>query len=177
MKGPSIKVGVITDQTGALSFTGYGKTVDRIMSSGAEVVFNMTVPPGLAPFLEQLYNSGFAKRGGHLVCTYFDGNFVNSVPAAHVEGMYSCLDYYQNVADPFSKELLNRYDRLYPGSAKSTAGSASTGLYRGLRFWEAAVREAGSLQQEDVIKVLTTPGSPRGRVARLKWCPVSIKFE
>jgi hypothetical protein len=28
-------------------------------------------------------NSGFAKRGGHLVCTYFDENFLNFAPAAH----------------------------------------------------------------------------------------------
>ena len=124
------------------------------MASGAEVVFNTIVPPGLTPFLEQLYNSGFTKRGGHIVCTYFDENFLNMVPAAHVEGLYSCLDYYQNVSDPFSQELLDRYDKLYPGSAKFTAGSACSGLYRGLKLWEAAVKEAGSLKQDDVIKAL-----------------------
>jgi ABC-type branched-subunit amino acid transport system substrate-binding protein len=132
----------------------YRKTIDQIISSGAEVVFNTIVPPGLTPFLEQLHNSGFSKRGGRLVCTYFDENMLNMVPAAHVEGLYSCLDYYQGVSDPFSKELLGQYDKLYPGDAKFTAGSACSGLYRGLKFWEAAVREAGSLEQEDVIKAL-----------------------
>ena len=71
-----------------------------------------------------------------------------------MEGLYSCLDYYQNVSDPFSQELLTQYDNLYRGSAKFTAGSASTGMYRGLRLWEAAVKEAGSLEQDDVIKAL-----------------------
>ena len=118
------------------------------------MVFNTIVPPGLAPFLEQLYDSGFTKRGGYLVCTYFEENILNVLPAAHVEGLYSCLDYYQTVSDPFSKELLNQYDKLYPGSPKFTAGSACSGLYRGLRLWEAAVKEAGSLKQEDVIKAL-----------------------
>jgi len=88
------------------------------------------------------------------------------VPAAHVEGLYSCLDYYQGVSDPFSKELLGQYDKLYPGDAKFTAGSASSGLYRGLKFWEAAVKEAGSLDQEAVIealdhaKIADGPGGP-----------------
>jgi ABC-type branched-subunit amino acid transport system substrate-binding protein len=68
--------------------------------------------------------------------------------------LYSCLDYYQNVSDPFSKVLLDEYDKLYPGGAKFTAGSASTGMHRGLKLWEAAVREAGSLKQDDVIKTL-----------------------
>ena len=145
---------IVGEEYFPLDHTDYSKTIDKIMSSGAEVVFNTIVPPGLTPFLEQLYNAGFTKRGGYLVCTYFDENFLNLVPAAHVEGLYSCLDYYQNVSDPFSKELLNQYDKLYPGNARFTAGSACSGLYRGLRFWEAAVKEAGSLKQEDVIKAL-----------------------
>ena len=97
---------IVGEEYFPLDHTDYGKTVDKIMSSGAEVVFNTIVPPGLTPFLEQLYDSGFTKRGGHMVCTYFDENFLNLVPAAHVEGLYSCLDYYQNVSDPFSQELL-----------------------------------------------------------------------
>ena len=145
---------IVGEEYFPLDHTDYSETVEKIMSSGAEVVFNTIVPPGVAPFLEQLYNAGFTKRGGHIVCTYFDENFLNLVPAAHVEGLYSCLDYYQNVSDPFSKELLDRYDKLYPGNAKFTAGSACSGLYRGLKLWEAAVKEAGSLKQDDVIKAL-----------------------
>ncbi len=145
---------IVGEEYFPLDHADYTQTVARIMSTGAEVVFNTTVPPGVAPFLEQLHNAGFAKRGGHLVCTYFEENFLSFLPAAHVEGMYSCLDYYQNVADPFSKALLHQYDTLYPGGAKFTAGSASTGMYRGLRLWAAAVKEAGSLQQDAVIKAL-----------------------
>src|SRR5581483_10829251 len=105
-------------------------------------------------------------RGGHLVCTYFEENFLSFFPAEQVEGLYSCLDYYQNVSDQFSKQLLAQYDKLYPGGAKFTAGSAATGMYRGLKLWEAAVKEAGSLKQDDVIqaldhaKIAQGPGGP-----------------
>jgi branched-chain amino acid transport system substrate-binding protein len=145
-----------------LDHTDYAATVGKIMSSGTEVVFNTTVPPGIAPFLEQLHNAGFTKRGGRLACTYFEENFLDFLPAAHAEGIYSCLDYYQTVTEPFSNELLGNYNKLYPGGAKFTAGSASTGMYRGLKLWEAAVREAGSLKQEDVIKALDHAKIARG---------------
>jgi len=145
---------IVGEEYFPLDHADYAETIDKIGSSGAEVVFNTIVPPGLTPFLAQLYQSGFAKRGGHLVCTYFDENFLNMVPAEHVEGLYSCLDYYQAVSDPFSKRLLEQYDALYPGSAKFTAGSACSGLYRGLRLWAAAVKEAGTLDQHVVIKAL-----------------------
>src|SRR5438132_2379764 len=85
---------IVGEEYFPLDHTDYDRTVEKITASGAEVVFNTIVPPGLTPFLEQLYNSDFTKRGGRLVCTYFDENFLNLVPAAHVEGLYSCLAYY-----------------------------------------------------------------------------------
>jgi branched-chain amino acid transport system substrate-binding protein len=149
-----------------LDHSDYRNTVEKIMSSGTEVVFNTIVPPGLMPFLEQLHNAGFTKRGGKLVCTYFEENLLKLLPPAQVEGVYGCLDYYQTVSDPFSVELLNQYNKLYPGSSMLTAGSASTGTYRGLKLWEAAVKEASSLDQDAVIKALdharisAGPGGP-----------------
>src|SRR5436305_827314 len=163
----SARVGLITDQTGALKFympsadyiwphtlnkkvrevvgarggeivgeeyfpldhTDYTRVVDDIMSSGAEVVFNTIVPPGLTPFLDTLHRAGFTARGGHIVCTYFDENFLNLVPAEQVEGLYGCLDYYRAVDDPFSIDLLNRYEGLYQWYAMLPAVHACTDSY------------------------------------------------
>jgi ABC-type branched-subunit amino acid transport system substrate-binding protein len=149
-----------------LDHTDYGETIDKIMSSGVEVVFNTIVPPGVVPFFEQLHEAGFTKRGGHLVCTYFDETCLNLVPPEQVEGLYSCLDYYQDADDPFSRELLERYNKLYPGDAMFTGGSACSGMFRGMRLWEAAVREAGSIDQQAVVetldhaKIAVGPGGP-----------------
>jgi len=137
-----------------LDHADYRATVERIAATGTDVVFNTTVPPGVVPFLEQLHESGFMSRGGQLVCTYFEENLLGAVPATHADGLYSCLDYYQTVSDPFSQKLLSQYDALYPGSAKFTGGSGCSGLYRGLRLWAAAVTEAGSLTQTHVVAAL-----------------------
>jgi urea transport system substrate-binding protein len=145
---------VVGEQYFPMDHMEYDQLVDDIMASGADVVFNTIVPPGLTPFLARLHEAGFTKRGGHIVCTYFDENFLNLVPAEHVEGLYGCLDYYRDVADPFSESLLAKYDERFPGSAMFTAGSACSGMYRGLKLWEAAVIEAGSLRQEDVVSAL-----------------------
>ena len=153
-----------------LDHDDYRETVGRIASTGADVVFNTTVPPGLMPFLQQLHESGFTSRGGKLVCTYFEENMLGVVPPAHVEGLYSCLDYYQTVDDAFSRRLLAQYDALYPGSQKFTGGSGCSGLYRGLRLWAAAVAEAGTLDQDAVIAALDHarisegPGGPAAMV-------------
>jgi branched-chain amino acid transport system substrate-binding protein len=149
-----------------LDHADYSKTIEKIVSSGSQVVFNTIVPPGLMPFLEQLHSSGFTRRGGKLVCTYFEENLLKVLPPAQVDGVYGCLDYYQTVTDPFSVRLLERYNNLYPRGPMFTAGSASTGTYRGLKFWESAVKEAGSLNQDAVInaldhaKIAQGPGGP-----------------
>jgi branched-chain amino acid transport system substrate-binding protein len=157
---------IVGEEYFRLDHGDYRETVARIAATGADVVFNTTVPPGVAPFLEQLHDSGFGRRGGRLVCTYFEENLLGVLPAAHVEGLYSCLDYYQTVKDPFSRRLLAQYDALYPGGQKFTGGSGCSGLYRGLRLWASAVTEAGSLDQDAVIaaldhaRVAEGPGGP-----------------
>jgi urea transport system substrate-binding protein len=157
---------IVGEEYYPLDHTEYGATVEKIMASGADAVFNTIVPPGVVPFFQQLHDAGFQKRGGQLICTYFDENFLSLLPAAQVEGLYGCLDYYQSVSDPFSKTLLDRYNARYPGREQFTGGSACSGLYRGMKLWEAAVKEAGSLRQEDVIaaldhaKIANGPGGP-----------------
>src|SRR5256886_6895967 len=42
---------IVGEEYFPLDHTDYSKTVDKIASSGAQVVFNTIVPPGLAPFL------------------------------------------------------------------------------------------------------------------------------
>lgn len=157
---------IVGEEYFPIDHADYRETVRRIMASGAQVVFNTTVPPGVAPFLQQLHEAGFTQRGGRVVTTYFEENFASLLPAEHLEGLYSCLDYFQAVDDPFSRTLLARYERRFPGSAKFTAGSAATGLYRGLKLWEAAVNEARTTEQSAVIRALDRahiaegPGGP-----------------
>src|SRR5689334_16374124 len=124
---------VVGEEYFPLDHTDYADLAGRIVASGAEVVFNTIVPPGLTPFLAQLHEAGF---DGRIVCTYWDENCLALVPAAHCEGLYGCLDYYQAVSDPFSTRLLADYDSRFPGSAQFTGGSACSGLYRALKLWE-----------------------------------------
>jgi ABC-type branched-subunit amino acid transport system substrate-binding protein len=132
----------------------WADTVQRINDSGADVVFNTTVPPGCFSFLAALCESGYTERGGLVATTYFDENLVAALPPEQVEGLYACMDYYQSVSDPFSQAVLERYNRRFPDGPYFTGGAGCTGMYRGLKLWEAAVAEAGSLDQASVVAAL-----------------------
>ena len=70
------------------------------------------------------------------------------------------------MTDPFSKTLLDRYNARFSDGHQFTGGSACSGLYRAIKLWAAAVTEAGSLRQDDVIaaldhaKIAEGPGGP-----------------
>lgn len=81
---------------------------------------------------------------------------LNYHPPQEMDGLYSCLDYFQAVDDPFSRQLQEGYAKKFPGTRYLfTAGSASTGMYRGIKLYEAAVQETGGkLGREDVAAAL-----------------------
>ncbi len=158
---------VVDEEYFPLDATDFGPTVNKIMSSGTDVVFTTVIPPGISPFLGQLYSAGFHQRGGRLACVYFDENLLNVAPPEHMEGLASCLDYFEGIDDPFSRDLAAKYQQQFPGGdARLAAGSAVTGMYRGLMMWAGAVQEAGSLDNDKVRTALSHakldegPGGP-----------------
>jgi branched-chain amino acid transport system substrate-binding protein len=145
---------VVGEEYFPVDHNDYGATVNKIMSNKVNVVFNTTIPPGVAAFFKQLYEAGFSKGGGRLACVYYDENALNITPAHEIEGLGSCLDYFKAVNDPGGNKIQAEYNKLYPGPNPFTAGSASTGMYRGLKLWEAAVKEAKSVKREEVARAL-----------------------
>ncbi len=141
----------------------YSATINKIRDGKVDCVFNTVIPPGLQPFTKQLTESGFQKNGGHVVCVYFDENSLNYVAPRELEGVYSCLDFFHTVDDPFSKELLAAYAKKFPSTKYLfTAGSASTGMYRGIRLYEAAINAT----KGDTAREAASAALDKARIAR-----------
>ncbi|MBS0558853.1 MAG: substrate-binding protein [Proteobacteria bacterium] len=155
---------VVFEEYYPLDQAEYSATISKITDGKVDCVFNTIIPPGLQPFVKQLYESGFQKNGGVLSCVYYDENLLNYHPANEMEGLYSCLDYFQAVDDPFSKQLQIDYSKRFPDTKYLfTAGSASTGMYRGIKLYEAAVKaNGGKLGREDVAEALDHASIPEG---------------
>src|SRR3954470_20512986 len=147
---------VVFEEYYPLDQAEYSATIGKIRDGKVDCVFNTVIPPGLQPFVKQLYESGFQKNGGVLCAVFYDENLLNYHPAAEVDGLISCLDYYQSVDDPFSQSLQDAYAKKFPGTKHPfTAGTGGTGMYRGVKFYEAAVKETGGkLDREEVATAL-----------------------
>ena len=147
---------VVFEEYYPLDQAEYSATISKIKDGKVDCVFNTVIPPGLQPFVKQLYESGFQKNGGVLSCVYYDENLLNYHPANEMEGLISCLDYFQAVNDPFSQTLQQGYSKKFPDTKYLfTAGSAATGMYRGVKFYEESVKATGGkLGREEVAAAL-----------------------
>ncbi len=160
----------------------YSATIGKIRDGKVDCVFNTVIPPGLQPFMKQLYESGFQKNGGVLSCVYYDENLLNYHPAHEMEGLYSCLDYFLAVNDPFGNKLQEDYGKKFPGTKfPFTAGSAATGMYRGVKFYEEAVKATkGDLAREavsaamDKAKLAEGPGGGAEMVPGKMHCKTNM---
>jgi branched-chain amino acid transport system substrate-binding protein len=175
---------VVFEEYYPLDQVEYSATVNKIMTEKIDVVFNTVIPPGVGPFFKQLYEAGFQARGGRLSCVYYDENTVNLNAAHEWEGLASCLDYYRILSrtgeEPFSAKLQAEYDKRYPGTVLFTAGSAATGMYRGLKLWESAVKEANSVARDEVAaaldhaRIAQGPGGPAEMVPGTRHCRMNM---
>ena len=155
---------VVFEEYYPLDQAEYSATIGKIRDGKVDCVFSTIIAPGLQPFMKQLYESGFQKNGGVVGCVYYDENLLNYHPAQEMEGLVSCLDYFRAVNDPFGNALQEGYEKKFPGTKYLfTAGSASTGMYRGVKFYEAAVEATGGkLGREEVAAALDKAVLPDG---------------
>ncbi|MBP0111040.1 substrate-binding protein [Bradyrhizobium vignae] len=173
---------VVFEEYYPLDQLDFSATVNRIISNKVEMVFNTIIPPGVGPFVKQLNEAGYVKNGGRLSAVTYDENMLNIHQANEIEGLTSCLDYFNAVAkdDPVSAKIQASYDREFPGNFLFAAGSAATGTYRGLKLWEAAVKEAGKTDRESVAaaldhaKIAEGPGGPAEMVPGQRHCKMNM---
>jgi branched-chain amino acid transport system substrate-binding protein len=145
---------VVLEEYYPINQTEYSTTVRKIRDGKVDCILNQIVPPGLEPFMKQLHNSGFQKNGGVLCCNFFDDSIINYFPVSEADGLYSCMDYFLTVDDPFSKELQVQYKKKFPDTKYPFTAHAA-GIYRGIKFYEAAVKATnGDLAREAVSAAL-----------------------
>jgi ABC-type branched-subunit amino acid transport system substrate-binding protein len=173
---------VIFEEYYPLDQVEFSATINNIMTNRAEVVFNTIIWPGVGPLFKQLHEAGFGKRGGRLACVFYDENALNINAPQEIEGLASCLDYFRAVTaeDPASARIQTEYDKAFPGRIVLAAGGAATGMYRGLKLWELAVKEAGTLDREHVAaaldhaKINEGPGGPAEMVPGKRHCKMNM---
>ena len=172
---------VVMEEYYPLDQLEYSATVGKIMSEGIDHVFNTVIPPGLQAFQKQLFEAGYYDKGT-LSCVYFDENSVNYVAPRELEGVYSCVDMFHTLDDPFTQQLISDYNAMFPDTKYLfTAGTAATGMYRGVKLYEQAVIATnGDLARDatsaaiDSAAIEQGPGGPARMIPGTGHCEMNM---
>ena len=147
---------VVFEEYYPLDQAEYSATISKIRDGRVDCVFSTIIAPGLQPFMKQLFESGFQKGGGVRQLRLLRREPAE-LPSGAGDGRAGLLPrLLPGGGGPFSKALQEAYAKRFPGSKYLfTAGSASTGMYRGIKFYEAAVKATGGkLGREEVAAAM-----------------------
>ena len=130
--------------------------------------------PGVAPFLEQLHDSGFASRGGQLVCTYFDENFLQHGAGRARRGPLQLPRLLPGRRRPVQPEAARAVRRALPRrrqvhGRQRVLGPVPRAAALGRRRRPRRARSAGGRDR----RARSRRRSPRARAGRRRWCPAS----
>jgi len=172
---------VVFEEYYPLDQAEYSATIGKIRDGHVDCVFNTVIPPGLQPFMKQLYESGFQRNGGIVSCVYYDENLLNYHPPEEADGLYSCLDYFHSVDDPFSNALQAAYSKRWPDTKYLFTAGSGAGLYRGIKLYEAAVKETGGALDRETVgaafdhaKIAEGPGGGAAVVPGKMHCRMNM---
>ena len=85
--------------------------------------------------------------------TFGDGGELLMMPPAVAEGVTVCYNYLDEVDTPANKAFLERFKAKF-GNDYGYIGDLGVDEYQGLWLWAEAVKKAGTIDREPVIKAL-----------------------
>ena len=155
---------VVFEEYYPLDQAEYSATISKIRDGKVDCVFNTVIPPGLQPFVKQLYESGFQKNGGVLQLRLLRREPAELPPGQRDGRAVSAASTTSRRSTIRSaKQLQQGYAKKFPDTKYLfTAGSAATGMYRGVKFYEEAVKATdGELGREAVAAAMDQARSTR----------------
>jgi branched-chain amino acid transport system substrate-binding protein len=149
-----------------LDVSDFGSTIAKIQDAAPNFVVAALVGGAHMSFFRQWAASGMNKKIPLTSTTFGVGNEHLALSAAEGDGILIAGNYSPELDTPANKKFLAAWAKKY-GDAK-VVHELAVSQYQGIMLWAAAVRKAGTLDREALIKTLETGlkiEGPAGTVA------------
>ncbi len=135
-----------------LDVADFGSTIAKIQEANPNFVSSALVGGAHMAFYRQWAASGMNKKIPLMSTTFCVGNEHLALSPAEGDGMLIAGNYSQEIDTPANKEFLARWQKKY-GDPKP-AHEIAISQYQGIMLWAAAVKKAGTIERDALIKVL-----------------------
>ena len=157
---------VIASEFFPLDVAQFGPTINKIQAAKPDFIVNTFVGPAHASFYGQWTAAGMKKQIPIASQTFGEGGEVVRMPPEVSDGIVVCYNYLDEIDSPANAAFLKRFQAKF-GNDYGYIGDLAVAEYQGIMLWAEAVKKAGKLNREDVIKAMGSGlaiTGPSGRV-------------
>jgi len=144
---------VIASEFFPLDVNQFGPTIGKIQAAKPSFIVNTFVGPGHAAFYGQWAGAGMKKEIPIASQTFGEGGEHLRMPPELSEGVFVCYNYFEELDLPANQAFLGRFKQKF-GANYGYISDLGMSEYMGVRLWAEAVKKAGSIDREPVIKAL-----------------------
>lgn len=128
--------------------TDFSSIVNRIKSSGCDVVFSAVAGNSAVPFYKDYSQYGMDPKQVPICGIASHEAAIKSVGESAI-GCYASFDYFNSIDTPENRKFIEDYTKLY--GADTTVTNLAEGAYHGVYMLAKAIENAKSLSTEDII--------------------------
>ena len=142
----------------------WSSVLQRVQSSGAEIVFPYIGGSEMINFLKQFHDFGMHETIT-VASTYLDESFSYVVPEDLREGLLGSAAYFETIDLPRNQEFITAYKDMFGDEYRMF--QMTEALYDAVWLWKLAVEKAGVLDKEAMLDALPTVvfNAPQGEVS------------
>jgi ABC-type branched-subunit amino acid transport system substrate-binding protein len=142
---------IVGEEYVPLDMTDPSNLVSKVLAANADVLFEVVVLPGTAPFIKGVVDGGYK---GKIAGTLFDEG-INPLIGAQAEGLIGVQDFYLSVTDPFTQSQVAKFNEQHPEAAGLFSATFNApAWYRSIYLWKAAVEKANSFDTAAVNEAM-----------------------
>src|SRR5690606_1408459 len=138
----------VAEEYTPLGHTDYSTVINKIRSSGADVIYNTLNGDSNVAFFKQLRDAGFGPDDLPTLSVSIAEEEVRGIGADVMEGHLVAWTYYQTTPGATNEKFVADYKAKY-GADRVTADPIEAG-YIGVHLWAKAVEKAGSIEVDAV---------------------------
>ena len=131
----------VADEYLELGASEWGSMVNKIKSSGCDVVLSNVVGDSVVAFYREFKNQGFTHDKLPICATVTSEIEIAAMGAEYAAGSYTSFPYFQAIDTPENKSFIERY-RAYVKDPKAVTHHALCSAYMQVFLWKQAVEKA-----------------------------------
>ena len=149
-----------------LDVADFGSTIAKIQAAKPDYVCAALVGGAHMSFFRQWAASGMNKKIPLCSTTFGVGNEHLALSPAEGDGILIAGNYSQEETTPANKDFLARWGKRF-GDTK-IVHEIAVSQYQGIKLWAEAVKKAGSIDREKLLKVIESGISVEGPAGLVK---------